>query len=897
VSTGKRKRWSSLRSSLSPAVFTSFAVVLAVVAAVFGTLLLNIRSLIDSGDLGHESNEIRLLADSAQRSMIEMDADLRGFLLVHEHEFVQEYGQARARLADELMRLGRMVHNDVAQRRRGQLLAASVARYEASYGAPFLDERLGAPLGTETAGAPGEALVDAITAGFGRFARAQQLETDAHRQAKSASEAEALRVAGGGFALVALMLIALAVYLARSVLLPVRRVAHAAERLSESAPGLQVAEEGRGEVRSLASSFNAMSQVLLNRERSMRAMSERFQQILDNTRSMIFIKDENSRYLLVNKEFERVRGIGASDIVGRSEQELTPGAIGDQVRAADQEILERGVPITFEQDFPLPDGMHTFLSVKFPIRDAEGEDAIGGVATDITDQKRAAAEAQKASELKSQFVANMSHEIRTPLNGVMGMASLLRDSALDPAQREQFDALLASSDALMAVANNILDFSKLEAGQMELDPTTFDLRSTVKESCLVLAEAAHAKGIEIKHWVDAEVPQFVRGDRVRLRQILLNLLSNGVKFTPSGEVIVNVRVEGESMLRFEISDTGIGINPDHADRLFDAFNQADASTTREYGGTGLGLTISRELAHRMGGQIGAEPGPDRGSVFWFTASLPTAAPSDGERLNHSDRQAIKALVMDDNPANRTIPEGPPVLIAEDNEINRVVAKTMLARQGRATAIAHNGREAVEMALARPYAAILMDCQMPELDGYEATRRIRKAENGHHVPIIAMTALSMPDDRERCLAAGMDDYLAKPVQRDQLAAMLMKWAPAQASPQDTVDEPLDRATIEQLRSTLTAEMRASLLRTFEETLPKCLSGIKDAAERGDTAEFRRIAHLLKGSSATLGATQLRLACQQLEHTGQNGDQPIDARRIEELQATAAQELSALRASLL
>jgi len=762
---------------------------------------------------------------------------------------------------------------------------------------------------------------------------------------------------------------------------------------------------------------------LRERDRSIRVVSDRLQRIMDNVGSLIYMKDAQGRYLLVNREFERVRKIKIEDILGHSEQELTSGEIGDQVKAADEAVIEAATPMSFEQQFPLEDGIHTFLSVKFPIEDDQGGAAIGGIATDVTELKNATARAEEASRLKSQFVANMSHEIRTPLNGVVGMATLLRDTSLDPVQRQYVDALGASSEALMSVINNILDFSKIESGHLELDRIDFELRSVVESACLMVAGQAHSKSIEINHLVDADVPLLVSGDRVRLRQVLLNLLSNAIKFTTS---------DGPDRLRFEVTDTGVGIAETDVSRLFEAFTQADASTTREFGGTGLGLTISRELVSRMEGEIGARPGVETGSVFWFTARLPEGVSDDTGSRERPDLQGRKALVVDDNATNRSIfeyyltswglvcetvdrpdsalqalkaaselgtpfdlalldfnmpqmngiallsaireqpifralpiviasssplerkmfggvdvaavltkparqsdlydalsdalagePERQPpkleprpalrgraVLIAEDNEVNRVVAKAMLAKHGWRTEIAHNGREAAEMALAGDYAAVLMDCQMPEVDGYQATRRIRSSENGRHTPIIAMTAHSMPGDRERCLAAGMDDYLSKPVQPDELARALLRWvtpthgddedcASNGRSPKDGSDAEglLDFTTISQLRDTLTSEMRLKLLDSFEDSLPKSLDDIEAAVERGDQVELRRAAHLLKGSSATLGAAQLRAACQELEHRGRDQDLPIDSTQRIEFRKTAADALTALKASLL
>jgi len=1024
-------------ASLRSAVVGAFAGVLLLVAGGFVALGLSISSLLHDSDRVRRSSDVRLLTAATERSLLDVETGLRGYLLTGQNVFLEPFVQGQRALDEELPRLEAAVAGDRGQLSQARALAGAVRVYELSFALPLTHGHLPAGRGKRDATVlEGKHLVDGLRT---RFTALEAAEAQRAQQDRSASQASATRawiLSGTVFTLIALMLIALAISIARSVLTPIRRIAETVARRGESERANEVPEGGHGEVRRLAGAYNRMSHVLGERERALRVTTDRFQRILDNAKALIFIKDADSRYLVVNREFERVRGLSAEQIVGHSEQELTPGAVGDEVRAADEAVMASREPITFEQDFPLAGETRTFLSVKFPINDEYGQDAIGGIASDITAQKQAVVQALEASRLKSQFVANMSHEIRTPLNGVVGMTNLLRDSSLDPVQAEYADALAASSEALMGVINNILDFSKIEAGHLELDPTDFDLRGAVEEACLMLAQQAHGKGIEISHWVDADIASVVTGDRGRLRQILLNLLSNAVKFTAEGEVLVRVRAGLEGIIRFEVSDTGVGIERGKVDTLFEAFTQADQSTTREHGGTGLGLTISRELAIRMGGGIGAAAREGSGSMFWFTVRLPAASGAEHATRTKPDLMGTKALIVDDNATNRTIfqaylaswglsctavdgsgaaivaleraadagepfalalldfnmpemngaellreirrrpalrplrcliltssplvrealdgvpvqatltkpvrqadllaaigdamapsskprmqpteavadPHGAVILIAEDNEINRVVAKALLTKQGRRTATAHNGREAVEMALAGDYGAILMDCQMPELDGYEATREIRAAENGHHVPIIAMTAHSMPGDRERCLAAGMDDYLSKPVQPEQLRATLERWLRAEARDEgedtderdasagdrrdrDDADDPLDRATIAQLRDTLTDEMRASLIGTFEQSLPACLANIEQAAANGDQGELRRVAHLLKGSCATLGAERLRVACVRLERTGRDCDEPIDEEHLASFREAAAEALRALRAGLL
>ena len=751
-------------------------------------------------------------------------------------------------------------------------------------------------------------------------------------------------------------------------------------------------------------------------EEALHVERDRLRTLIDNLPDHIFIKDRQSRFVTVNTTHAASLGKQSeAELIGLSNRDICEPALAEIYEADDERVMTTGVTLlNREEEFVTFEGFRrTILTTKVPLRTKSGE-IIGlvGICRDITERKLAEEElhrakdaAEVASRAKSDFLANMSHEIRTPMNAVIGMTELLLDTSLQPEQRDYLETIRDSADSLLEIINDILDFSKIESGKVDLESYPIQVREWLGDAVRTLAIRAHAKRIELAFEIEDGVPQFVLGDGLRLRQIILNLVGNAIKFTEQGEVVVSVRVESLTddhvQLHFAVRDTGIGISPEQQARVFDAFEQADTSMTRRFGGTGLGLSISSRLVSLMNGRIWVQSQLDVGSTFHFLVNFKRATDSMAAAAAVSADAhlltGLRVLIVDDNDTNRRIllrmcqnwhmnpiavadapsaldqlrrasEAGPPfdlvltdasmpdvdgftlashirqdrkissvvvmmltsldqthgaqelaqlgiksflvkpvkqsdlldaimlamdgrrserpvpaeqqkpvlqlpplqILLAEDSLANQKLAIGLLRRWGHFITVANNGRQAVDLASQGKYDLILMDIQMPELDGMEATALIREeqARTGQRIPIIAMTAHAMKGDKERCLAAGMDAYVSKPVRpNDLLAAMLLFFTPVRITaltpvssiPAATVspvaaDVPPD-ALVDWTSARATVLEDEDLLReivdAFLSEAESLVAGLNKALTSADHRTVARLAHTLKSNLRTFG----------------------------------------------
>ena len=518
------------------------------------------------------------------------------------------------------------------------------------------------------------------------------------------------------------------------------------------------------------------------------AMAKEYQTLVETTSDLIYTRELDGTLVSVNPAFEQLTGLPAHSALGRKIADVlqSPPSASE---AFSELVVRSGEG---EHDFQCQNGAgesKVFAIKARRVTDPDGHIRIQGIARDITgrrlledemrrlnaelegrvlertaDLEAAIKEAERANAAKTLFLANMSHEIRTPMNGILGTLNLLAGTGLSEEQFEYAALARSSAASLLRILNDILDFSKVEAGALTLEPTNVSIRDEVRHAVRLLQEPARAGAIGLRYEIAPEVPAFVVADGGRLRQVILNLASNAVKFTQEGEVVISVRLKDTGKawveIEFAVRDTGVGIEPAVLATLFEPFKQADASTTRRYGGTGLGLAISRQLVRLMGGDIGADSEPGKGSTFWFRLTMPL--PANGE--------AGDAPAEDDDSQVFT----GRILLAEDNAVGQVVARKLLTKLGLEVDVAKDGETALELWQKERYDLILMDCQMPVMDGLEATRRIRALEPaGCRVPIVALTANAMAEDEANCIRAGMDGHLSKPIDIGQVRAILRR----------------------------------------------------------------------------------------------------------------------------
>ncbi len=648
---------------------------------------------------------------------------------------------------------------------------------------------------------------------------------------------------------------------------------------------------------------------------ALRLSNQLQRQILSTAATAVYTVDVHRHITGINTEFTLITGFTEGDAIGVACNLLAGEPCAHACGLFDP---QRADPIHRKQLRLRSKDGRTLTIIKNAelIHDESGR-VTGGIESfvDVTELSQAREQAEAANRAKSTFLASMSHELRTPLNGVIGMTELLLGTNLDEKQRRHASLAKSSGKTLLALINDILDFSKIEAGKLELETIDFDLPPVVETVINNLSPVATEKGLRLISTIGARVPSAVCGDAARLQQVLLNLTNNAIKFTQQGQVAIRATLDGESehdvVLRFTVSDTGIGISPDQRDRLFRSFSQVDASTTRKYGGTGLGLAICKQLAELMGGEIGMESTPGAGSTFWFTIRCGKSRGTTPRTTPVLEAGAIAAVAD----AGTEILEAR-ILLAEDDEISQEVAVELLKRAGHYCQPVSTGRQAVEEALKGKYDLILMDCQMPEMDGFEATRVIRKHESESglpgvrrgRIPIIALTANAIKGDRELCLEAGMDDYLSKPLEPDRLIEVLDRHLPKRRTLVAAVSQkPADQAPPETKAGAANEEDQppafappfdvegllkrwgmdrafvTSLIGMFQKSAPADFEQLERDVAAGAVEEATRRAHSLKGAASYVAASRVRELAARLETMGRAGDLSGAAPCLAELHA--------------
>ncbi|MDY0227555.1 MAG: ATP-binding protein [Desulfomicrobium apsheronum] len=531
-----------------------------------------------------------------------------------------------------------------------------------------------------------------------------------------------------------------------------------------------------------------LEDIVEERTAELKAGEEQLRAIIDNLPSMVILKVRDGRHLMINACYEQATGFSAETVLGRRNDEFMQREVAERIMAEDRTVLESGRPGQFEKQVPHPDGtQHIYLTTKVPLHDEQGAPfALIVLATDITTCKKlerealeAKVHAEEATRVKSDFLANMSHEIRTPMNAILGMSHLALQTDLTPKQRDYLSKIDGASKALLSIINDILDFSRIEAGKLDIENTEFNLDDVVDNLAAMLVVKVEEKGLELLFRIDPKIPRCLVGDPLRLGQILLNLTDNAVKFTEQGEVVVAATLLEKSadnaLIRFSVQDSGIGLSSEQQEKLFQPFTQADTSTTRKFGGTGLGLAISKRLASLMGGDIGVDSAPDRGSTFWFTIRTGLHDREKAPwRMPVDDLKDMRKKPATGRGVSREKIRGARILLAEDNVISQQVAREILEGEGLEVIVAGDGREAVRLATEQRFDLILMDIQMPGMDGFEATARLRAMPEFKDMPILGMSNHAMAKDRRKSLDMGMNDHITKPFDPAELFSALTRW---------------------------------------------------------------------------------------------------------------------------
>ena len=620
--------------------------------------------------------------------------------------------------------------------------------------------------------------------------------------------------------------------------------------------------------------------------------------LVENTGETVFSLDAMGRITVLNSQYKNFFRNGHD--VPLIEGMLYEEALLPEERKAWKERFRnvlQGNTVNYREEVKDSIGLtHVYEALLYPVKDEEG--LITGVTysgRDISERIRqeealreAKENAEQATRAKSEFLAVMSHEIRTPLNGLIGISELLNSTTLNNQQKEFVDIIRLSGEALLQVISDILDFSKIEANKMQLEYAPFKVEEAISETLTILSGRAREKGLELKMDREEGVPLMVVGDKARLRQVLMNLVGNALKFTDRGGVTVSVRKfkeeqHGEVVLEFGVKDTGVGISAEQAEGLFTAFTQADPSTYRKYGGTGLGLTICKTLVGLMGGKIWVESRIGEGSTFYFTLLARTVS-QQVEEESRNVKPVEKAKVSMSEAAGDFAKNFPSrILLAEDNDINRLLAGKLFERLGYKITTVPNGKEAYNILIEESFDIVFMDVQMPEWDGLEATKHIREEKAISRQPvIIAMTAFAGQDDKQACFDAGMDDYISKPIILDDIERTMMKWSnnDEQENSMKKIIAGIETATGKDLLDPNAIQRLMDIgkqtdpgflqqvLEMFMKQAPENIEEIRQSLERGDFAAMWKTAHKLKGTSLNIGAARLSELCREIEKKGRN-----------------------------